>query len=1221
MTSTQIRRFPPSSHSGLAMIVVVGILGVLVVLTTAFMTLSQLERKASQRRIQESKAYLLARSGLEDALARLEMGQAPDALLNRYGGEDADLSWTLDAGEQEQETYRSGELNREDCPVSQALRPSWFAGSGGLPEGAPVDGRLRGYTGRLETGSYAVKALGGGFHVNGGDPAVASDPSATSDCNTDLQRMLGVLAEAIDREDGVDDALPVDQVDGERLVARRPVEGWQNFEQVREALWPGDLLAQTRLNALRPYLALHAWVDRKVIRPNAKEQMAGEYQTWSDIMTGRNNIRMNPAAVPTRSPPDFERIGTEVVGRAPVDLGWARTRRPALIALLAGLKGLYLDETAAQSPKGTNAIGTLRTVELGLDWSPTDDCHAVADQILAYGGALSTWDEFNTCCDALAIGDASIQVSDVPPDSEHGRPAAETRAARLETGRQAKRDLLKANFNPNSDLNKFNPDRSMAKLVDKSDLLVHTTEFILGGMRGETRVSSQGRVVDAAGRLMAQRVLTATLPGDRVVRLTTQREFVCEDLGDVGVAGDEKDYRKYGESADTTGRPFISESRGIGRTYGHLLDTAGYLGGSSGGASLQTGPEASPVWTNLQGWSPSSSRTALDAAAAALATAQAATVAAQAARDAALAAYRVDPTPVKLRALVTATQAIMSAQAAQTAAQVAYDAALIQSDWISAGPAPASYDGQVRLATVETGTGEFSGGGRMMFLGRWCESLASDDVGNGPQPNETPADVRQPQDFCAAWHPRTPGNLRPDGIYSEAGCQPAYLATGNMHPHRGSISFWVKPNYDLSQYRDEFIDFHGQSDRLRIYMNNTRTGPHPTTASFFLLNAITTQAPKYSPKGFGILWEDSLLFTFGGNEDYQTEQQCYTPMRPVTAHRWHLLTYQYDAEQPEGALGTRILVDRGQEEGDRNKADLYWDDIGAPDADWSVQAGGRAVFALGLRGAVLGDAIGRLASPDTTFDEFAIYDLGSETVTAIAITENLADNRFEAGRFYKESAYAGPADSSNRAGEYFSPLLSLGSTRLKRIAWTQVVPRALKPLSDPEGAAAAAEADAAAALQRAREELAAALEEQRTAQSAFDQEGTQDNLNRLVQAHDRAHLARQAFGAALYRFDALKIGPEDADAGPEGCIVMELSDLAGRAYCQDASGRAVARTFTDSAGERIDRTVSRPFRLHAIFQPNLSDPLGTAILDPLVLDDITLCCASPLPYLSFEGGE
>ncbi len=541
-------------HGGLALILVVGVLGILAVLAAAFVTMAQLERRASAQRLYATKAELMARSGIEDALARLGAGQDPEAASNSYQGEDWD--WTpagvptLSSREAASEVYlRTGTGSTPDtvsCPVVHAMRPSFWAARAGAPDLLTLDGRERGYTGQLpsERGLYALR-LDAGFHVNGGDP---SQPAADG-YNAVLRRMLGNLAEALDRSAGSNDGKPVDLTDGERLVTLRPGGGWVSYAQIRDLALGGS---QAKLEALTPYLALDAWVDRKVIAPNARESQAGgNPQAWGNITRDRGGA------------PGFERAGTRVVGRAPVDFSWACRSRPALTALVAGLKGLYLDENAAQYIGGGDTVGTLKTAEIRNLWSPTDDTQRAVLAIMANADLVKTWQDWNALCDALPLTGSG----DEP---------------------QAKRDILKANFNPNSDLNKLNPDLLLWKMVDKSDLLAYSTEFSLHPLQPR-RVTSAGRILDAGGRVLGFRQLSACVGGASAVRLTTQKEFVSEDLGDLDLAGDEQVPRLPGDPR------FLSQSRGTGPTWGHRIHNPNpgtWLNGNSLGTGLQPYPEA-----------------------------------------------------------------------------------------------------------------------------------------------------------------------------------------------------------------------------------------------------------------------------------------------------------------------------------------------------------------------------------------------------------------------------------------------------------------------------------------------------------------------------------------------------------------------------------------------------------------------------------------------------
>jgi hypothetical protein len=61
-------------------------------------------------------------------------------------------------------------------------------------------------------------------------------------------------------------------------------------------------------------------------------------------------------------------------------------------------------------------------------------------------------------------------------------------------GSQAAADALKANFNPNLHLNDLNPDRILHRKVDKTDLIVHSTELCFAPM-GIFEIESLGRIL------------------------------------------------------------------------------------------------------------------------------------------------------------------------------------------------------------------------------------------------------------------------------------------------------------------------------------------------------------------------------------------------------------------------------------------------------------------------------------------------------------------------------------------------------------------------------------------------------------------------------------------------------------------------------------------------------------------------------------------------------
>ncbi len=558
---------------GLVLVVVIGILGVLAVLGTAFVLMARLERRASQGRIHATQAYFLARSGLEDALARIEAGQAPYSAQSRYLGEDWDGDGTLLTSAEDAEPERAGQrhypasVDREDCPLRHALRPSFWARAlaGELPELQASDGVLRGYTGALSGGSpqrgghcYAIRVEEPGIYVNGGELSSAGEHPGTYD--TTLKRILGNLveeirdAEAGPKRGGGSQAAYFPRADGERLVTLRPAGGWTSFDQIRDQALGGDRL---KIAILRPYLALRAWVDRKVVIHNLVldeaevPQLVGKFpRSWTEYATGNGEFDDFGS-----DPWTFSGLRTGVPAleaRAPVTVSWLKAHPAAFAALVRDLRGIYLDTTGVNqgnelgggSGHGDDCVGNVMSASIPpwlVKGKPLD--------VPPVKGYATKFGEYPW--EIASIGDLATFVSEASADLIFTESAMT----------QAWRDMIVANFDPNTDLNAFNPNLTMWRSVDKSGLTVHSTELAFLPVHGY-RVSSLGRVVDVQGRLLAERTLSAELPYG-VARLTTQREFVCEDLGDLDVPGDERGLRLPGQF------PYLGLNQGLGKSWGH----------------------------------------------------------------------------------------------------------------------------------------------------------------------------------------------------------------------------------------------------------------------------------------------------------------------------------------------------------------------------------------------------------------------------------------------------------------------------------------------------------------------------------------------------------------------------------------------------------------------------------------------------------------------------
>jgi hypothetical protein len=138
------------------------------------------------------------------------------------------------------------------------------------------------------------------------------------------------------------------------------------------------------------------------------------------------------------------------------------------------------------------------------------------------GGPFRTWAQFNLFVDRLVesgvIADDRPIYFDYAPVWTQGfftdvvydvrlvPSAVQSRGASTAAG-----DVLKANFNPNLHLNELNPDRNLYMRVDKTDLIVHSTEFCFLPM-GRFEIESVGRVLWPQGGVDA-----LTAPDNREV--------------------------------------------------------------------------------------------------------------------------------------------------------------------------------------------------------------------------------------------------------------------------------------------------------------------------------------------------------------------------------------------------------------------------------------------------------------------------------------------------------------------------------------------------------------------------------------------------------------------------------------------------------------------------------------------------------------------------------
>lgn len=495
----------PKSRAGLALILAAGVLGVLALLALAFIMVAQLERRAARQRTARSQALLLARSGLEDAWGRLSAGQTASHPQTLFAGEDWDRSGTLNGSEPAAEIFRPGVLNTLNCPVRASLRPSFHVyGKPGIvdvnghrvPALLPVDTRDRGYSGGFRDRREFVYGLkvedeSGKIQVNGGfldalsrdgdalpdhrDPWVRPPPVVPENTgigwNDQLVRVLNVLG--TQAEIGIPNL-------GTQIMNVRPRGGYASIQQMQAML--------SITTDLSPYLTVDSWSDPTVVRPTAWSAQ-GPAISIAEVKSARFPLTLEPG------------------GRPPVNLNAAPL--PVLRSLLYGLAARSWYNELNPAPFAINTARAATIANALLAFREGRDSGGTFASAGLPPDHFRSWSQFSVFCDALF----PTLVSGLNTAPHSG-------------GNLCGADLLKANFDPNTRLNKELPDAALWRWIDKSDLNTWSTEGSLGPT-GAFRVSAIGRVTDAGGRLLAEVILAQRLELFRFLRQTTQQDFVA----------------------------------------------------------------------------------------------------------------------------------------------------------------------------------------------------------------------------------------------------------------------------------------------------------------------------------------------------------------------------------------------------------------------------------------------------------------------------------------------------------------------------------------------------------------------------------------------------------------------------------------------------------------------------------------------------------------------
>ncbi len=478
------------SRRAFALLVALGMLGLLSVLASVFAVLSGVERKTAGNYVSQTRAYMLALSGVETAFALLRSSDAIGP-RSRYLGEDwnGDLSpiGTPDGDADDANGNRNGMVDTAECDPRHARRPSFFVDrdNDGLPDLIPVNEngviRMRGYSGSVA-----------GTHHEFGDTFVLKvlDTSALVSINQagDGYRRLYDNLGALLIGNGVPNL-------GAAIQAGQP------YATVDELVSQG-VITPGQLEVLRPFIGVIAWQDPTTIRPDPQTE--------------------------THARPENLRRADWLEPRAPINVNTA----PFVVikAVLLGIAGYNTDRivprkrsfslSAAQADQLARALVAAReetfTDTNGNGFWDAGEPMADLNGNGAYDGPFRTWQQFEEF------------VGTVPGFGARKRGNGQGQGQNLPPG-QAKKltwplDLVMANCNPNTDLNCLFPEHQLWRAIDKSDLIATTTEFTFQSS-GQYLVRSLGRVTTADFATDGEREIEVTFRLYDIVRLTSQEDF------------------------------------------------------------------------------------------------------------------------------------------------------------------------------------------------------------------------------------------------------------------------------------------------------------------------------------------------------------------------------------------------------------------------------------------------------------------------------------------------------------------------------------------------------------------------------------------------------------------------------------------------------------------------------------------------------------------------
>ena len=579
---------------GAVLIFAVGVLTVLALLAAAFTSLSKIERNVSRNYVDTVRAKLLAQSGIEKAVMEVrEAIQGQGIPPDQYSiAEDASRPWIYGRPAAGPPTPRAAFYN-PTIPLEKAIFVSFGAiPATGRARTVRLDQRLNqkdpvdplddtygndefgvsGFSAGTYTPSgdfYAVKVQDGGsmIYINGPDNSDDDtnpvQAAAISPLAPNVLLMLNNLSMILNRQGRIPFTDLGNRISNLRSTVQR---NFMKADEIKSA-FPGSPLQQDQyFQAVKPYITAAMWLDPSTLHPDALQHPRAndpnliynsQWRAGRTVMLGNEQNRRTAERTvedgPSRqtscgsdrlvaddrgdyaahwqtavnnweSPSQGAAIGPCRQPRAPVNINTAALE--TLEAVLTGLVGQSLRRNvSATEPRTYMGDGFSTGGDTSIS-QPIAQSLATAiaarrnELIMARGYGFASWYDFCSFIDAI---DTTAQLNGLSPASSVAPVALSA----------AMKQVIKANANPNSGINKFNPDRAFPTRfadTDKADLVNWTTEFSFNS-NGYFEIESVGRVcgdplASGAMPVIAEKKISTAVKVYEVFRISTQKEFL-----------------------------------------------------------------------------------------------------------------------------------------------------------------------------------------------------------------------------------------------------------------------------------------------------------------------------------------------------------------------------------------------------------------------------------------------------------------------------------------------------------------------------------------------------------------------------------------------------------------------------------------------------------------------------------------------------------------------